>query len=163
MKTLLRTLLFLALIVWLGAEVFFPVIAAVTFTTLAPNTHAAGSIVGQLLRILHWMGLISGLVALLLLAIAPTWRIYKSRSVLIPMVLLLLMIGATAYSQFGIIPSMERDRIAAGGAIDTSDTNSPQTIHFNKLHRRSTYVEEIVLLFGIAAVVFVARAESVRA
>jgi hypothetical protein len=83
--------------------------------------------------------------------------------VLIPMVLLLLMIGATAYSQFGIIPSMERDRIAAGGAIDTSDTNSPQTIHFNKLHRRSTYVEEIVLLFGIAAVVFVARAESVRA
>jgi Domain of unknown function (DUF4149) len=163
MKTLLRTLLFLALIVWLGAEVFFPVIAAVTFTTLAPNTHAAGSIVGQLLRILHWMGLISGLVALLLLAIAPTWRIYKSRSVLIPMVLLLLMIGATAYSQFGIIPSMERDRIAAGGAIDTSDTNSPQTIHFNKLHRRSTLVEEIVLLFGIATVVFVARAESVRA
>jgi Domain of unknown function (DUF4149) len=163
MKTLLRTLLFLALIVWLGAEVFFPVIAAVTFTTLAPNTHAAGSIVGQLLRILHWMGLISGLVALLLLAIAPTWGIYKSRSVLIPMVLLLLMIGATAYSQFGIIPSMERDRIAAGGAIDTSDTNSPQTIHFNKLHRRSTYVEEIVLLFGIATVVFVARAESVRA
>src|ERR1700679_3143210 len=163
MKTLLRTLLFLALIVWLGAEVFFPVIAAVTFTTLAPDTHAAGSIVGQLLRTLHWMGLISGLIALLLLAIAPTWRIYKSRSVLIPMVLLLLMIGATAYSQFGIIPSMERDRIAARGAIDTSDTNSPQTIHFNKLHRRSTWVEEIVLLFGIATVVFVARAESVRA
>src|ERR1700761_3915906 len=105
MKTLLRTLLYLALIVWLGAEVFFPVIAAVTFTTLAPDTHAAGSIVGQLLRTLHWMGMISGLVALLLLAIAPTWRIYKPRSVLVPMVLLLLMIGATAYSQFGIIPS----------------------------------------------------------
>jgi hypothetical protein len=163
MKTFLRTLLFLALIVWLGAEVFFPVIAAVTFTTLAPDTHAAGSIVGQLLRTLHWMGLIAGLVALLLLAIAPTWRIYKSHSVLVPMVLLLLMIGATAYSQFGIIPSMERDRIAAGGAIDTADSSSPQTIHFNKLHRRSTLVEEIVLLFGIATVVFVARAESVRA
>jgi hypothetical protein len=162
MKTLLRTLLFLALIVWLGAEVFFPVIAAVTFTTL-PDTHVAGSIVGQLLRTLHWMGLISGLVALLLLAIAPTWGIYKSRSVLVPMVLLLLMIGATAYSQFGIIPSMERDRIAAGGAIDTADTASPQTIHFNKLHRRSTLVEEVVLLFGIATVVFVARAETVRA
>jgi hypothetical protein len=163
MKTLLRTLLFLALIVWLGAEVFFPVIAAVTFTTLAPDTHAAGSIVGQLLRTLHWMGLIAGLVALLLLAIAPTWRIYKPHSVLVPMVLLLPMIGATAYSQFGIIPSMERDRIAAGGAIDNTDTSSPQTIHFNKLHRRSTLVEEIVLLFGIATVVFVARAESVRA
>jgi hypothetical protein len=162
MKTLLRTLLFLALIVWLGAEIFFPVIAAVAFTTLT-DTHVAGSIVGQLLRTLHWMGLIAGLVALLLLAIAPTWGIYKSRSVLVPMVLLVLMIGATAYSQFGIIPSMERDRNAAGGAIDTTDKSSPQTIHFNKLHKRSTYVEEIVLLFGLATVVFIARAETVRA
>ena len=162
MKTLLRTLLYLALIVWLGAEVFFPVIAAVTFTTL-PDTHIAGSIVGQLLRTLHWMGLIAGLVVLLLLAIAPTWGIYKSRSVLVPMVLVVLMIGATAYSQFGIIPSMERDRVAAGGAIDTADKSSPQTIHFNKLHRRSTLVEEIVLLLGVATVVFIAHAETVRA
>ncbi len=162
MKTLLRTLLYLALIVWLGAEVFFPIIAAVTFTTV-PDTHIAGSIVGQLLRTLHWMGLIAGAVALLLLAIAPTWNIYKSRSVLIPMILLVLMIGATAYSQFGIIPSMERDRIAAGGAINTEDTTSPQTIHFNKLHRRSTWVEEFVLILGVATVVFIARAETIRA
>ena len=163
MKTLLRTLLSLALIVWLGAEVFFPVIAAVTFTTLAPDTHAAGSIVGQLLRILHNIGLVSGCVALLLLAIAPTWSIYKSKSVLAPMVLVVLMIAGTAYSQFGIIPAMERDRIAAGGAIDTANKTSPQTIHFNKLHVRSTYVEEIILLLGLATVVLVARAETERA
>ncbi len=125
MKTLLRTLLSLALIVWLGAEVFFPVIAAITFTTLAPDTHIAGSIVGQLLRILHSMGLVAGCVALLLLAIAPTWGIFKSQSVLAPMVLVVLMIAGTAYSQFGIIPSMERDRIAAGGAINTADKTSP--------------------------------------
>jgi hypothetical protein len=163
MKTLLRTLLSLALIVWLGAEVFFPILAAVTFTTLAPDTHAAGTIVGQLLRTLHWMGLVAGLVVLILLAIAPTWDIYKSRSVLAPMLLVVLMMGATAYSQFGIIPSMERDRVAAGGAINTSDLTSPQTIHFNKLHHRSTIVEEAVLLLGLATVVLVARAETVRA
>lgn len=163
MKTLLRTLLSLALIVWLGAEVFFPILAAVTFTTLAPDTHAAGTIVGQLLRTLHWMGLVAGLVVLILLAIAPTWGIYKSRSVLAPMLLVVVMMAATAYSQFGIIPSMERDRIAAGGAINTADTTSPQTIHFNKLHRRSTLVEEAVLLLGLATVVLVARAETVRA
>ncbi len=163
MKTLLRTLLSLALIVWLGAEVFFPILAAVTFTTLAPDTHAAGTIVGQLLRTLHWMGLIAGLVALILLAIAPTWGIYKSRSVLAPMLLVVLMIAATAYSQFGIIPAMERDRIAAGGAINTADATSPQTIHFNKLHHRSTFVEEAVLLLGLATVVLVAHAETVRA
>ena len=59
MKTLFRTLLYLALMVWLGAEIFFPIVAATTFGVLQPNTHTAGAIVGQLLRILHGMGLVS--------------------------------------------------------------------------------------------------------
>ena len=53
MKIVLRTLLYLALIVWLGAEIFFPVVAAITFNTLLPDTHTAGTIVGHLLGILH--------------------------------------------------------------------------------------------------------------
>src|SRR5208283_769246 len=105
-KTLLRTLLSLALIVWLGAEIFFPIVAAVTFTKLMPDTHAAGSIVGQVLRILHGMGLVSGMVALALLALAPAWGIFKPRAVLAPMILIVVMIAATVYSQFGIIPAM---------------------------------------------------------
>ncbi|MGA2537124.1 MAG: DUF4149 domain-containing protein [Terracidiphilus sp.] len=162
MKTLLRTLLYLALIVWLGAEIFFPVVAAVTFTTLQPNTHAAGTVVGQLLRILHGMGLVSGMVALALLALAPAWGIYKPRSVLVPMAMIVLMVGATVYAQFGIIPAMERDRIAAGGAIDTFDTANPNTVDFNKLHNRSEHVEEAIMLLGLATVVLVAKAETAR-
>jgi hypothetical protein len=162
MKTLLRTLLYLALIVWLGAEIFFPVVAAVTFTTLQPNTHTAGTIVGELLRILHGIGLVSAMVALALLALAPAWGIYKPRHVLAPMILVILMLACTVYSQFGIIPAMERDRIAAGGAIDTSATTNPLTIDFNKLHNRSEHVELAILLFGLATVVLVARAESAR-
>lgn len=160
MKTLLRTLLYLALIVWLGAEIFFPVVAAITFTTLQPNTHAAGTIVGELLRILHWMGLISGMVALALLALAPAWGIYKPRIALAPMGLIVLMIALTAFSQFIIIPAMERDRIAAGGVIDAVDTDNPSRIDFNKLHNRSENVEAAILLLGLAAVVFVAKAET---
>ena len=163
MKTLLRTLLYLALVVWLGAEVFFPVIAAVTFNTLGDQKHVAGSIVGQLLRILHSMGLVSGIVALALLALAPAWNIFKPRAVLAPMLLLLAMLIGTAYSQFGIIPAMERDRTAAGGAIDTTDINNPLTIDFNRLHNRSTNVEVAIMLLGLATVVFVAHAESARA
>jgi hypothetical protein len=162
MKTLLRTLLYLALIVWLGAEVFFPVVAAVTFRTLPGQTHVAGSIVGELLRMLHSIGLVAGIVALALLALAPAWNIYKSRAVLPPMILLLFMLICTAYSQFGIIPAMERDRIAAGGAIDTADTTNPLTQDFNRLHSRSTNVEGAVILLGLVTVVFVAHAESDR-
>ena len=160
MKTLLRTLLYLALIVWLGAEIFFPIVAAITFGALQPDTHSAGTIVGQLLRILHGMGLVSGMVALALLALAPAWAIYRPRAVLAPMILLILMIGCTVYSQFAIIPAMERDRIAAGGAIDLADSTNPSRIHFNKLHNRSELVEEAVLLLGLATVVLVAKAET---
>jgi len=163
MKTLLRTLLYLALIVWLGAEVFFPVVAAITFTTLTGQTHIAGSIVGQLLRILHDVGLVAGIVALALLALAPAWNIYKSRNTLPPMILLLFMLICTAYSQFVIIPAMDRDQVAAGGAIDTTDRANPITQHFDSLHHRSTNVEGAVIILGLAAVVFLARAETDRA
>ena len=163
MKTLLRTLLYLALIVWLGAEIFFPIVAAVAFGTLQADTHVAGTIVGSLLRILHGIGLVSGLVALALLALAPAWNIYKPRSVLAPMILIVLMLAGTVYSQYVIIPAMERDRIAAGGAIDLQNPGDPNVSHFNKLHNRSESVETVTLLLGIATVVFVARAESTRA
>jgi hypothetical protein len=162
MKTLLRTLLYLALIVWLGAEIFFPVVAAITFGTLQGATHTAGSIVGELLRILHGMGIVSGMVLLALLALAPAWHIYKPRTVLAPMVLVVLMLACTAYSQYGIIPAMERDRIAAGGQIDTGDLGNPTTVDFNKLHNRSERIEGVILLLGITTVVLVAWAESVR-
>jgi len=68
----------------------------------------------------------------------------------------------TAFSQFVIIPSMERDRIAAGGAIDTNDVTNLNTIDFNKLHNRSETVEEAILLFGLLTVILVARAETSR-
>jgi hypothetical protein len=161
MKTLLRTLLYLALVVWLGAEIFFPMVAQVTFTSLS-DTHAAGSIIGRLLRMMHGMGLVSGMVSLALLALAPAWNIYKPRAALAPMILLVLMIALTGYSQWGIIPAMERDRIAAGDSIDTSDASNPLTAHFNSLHNRSVYVEEAVLLLGLATVVLVAKAETSR-
>ena len=160
MKTVLRTLLYLALIVWVGAEVFFPIVAAITFNTLSPDTHTAGLIVGHLLRILHYMGLVSGMVLLALLALAPAWNIYRPRIALGTMAPVFLMIALTAFSQWVIIPSMERDRIAAGGAIDTANPDNSITAHFNRLHNRSENVEGAVLLLGLASVVLIAIAET---
>lgn len=162
MRILLRSLLYLALIVWLGAEIFFPVVAAITFQTLRPDTHTAGTIVGQLLRILHGMGIISALVLLALFALAPAFGLYKPNAVLAPMILVVLMLALTVYSHFGITPAMERDRIAAGGAIDTADQSNSITLHFNKLHNRSERVEGAVMLLGVATVVLMAWAESAR-
>lgn len=162
MKTILRTLLLLAFIVWLGAEIFFPVVAGVTFSQIS-DTHAAGQVVGGLLRILHGMGLVCGVVLLALLALAPAWGVFKSRSVLTPMVFIVLMLALTCYSQFVIIPAMERDRIAVGGAIDAVPADNSYHMDFNRLHNRSTQVEGAVLLFGLIAVALIAGAETVAA
>jgi hypothetical protein len=102
------------------------------------------------------------LVALALLALAPAWGIYQSKTVLAPMLLLLFMIGCTTYSQFRIIPMMERDRIAVGGDVNAADPANASRIDFNKLHVLSERVEEAILLLGLACVVLVARAETVR-
>jgi uncharacterized membrane protein YedE/YeeE len=160
MKIALRCILYLALIVWLGAEIFFPVVAAITFKTLAPDTHAAGSIVGALLRILHGMGVVAGAVALAALALAPVFALYKPRAVLAPALLLVVMIGGVVYSQFAITPAMDRDRIAAGGAIDTANKTDPLTADFDRLHRRSERVEGAILLLGVTTVLLLAWAEN---
>ena len=159
MKTLIRTLLLLALIVWLGAEIFFPVVASVSFGQLAPDTHAAALIVGSLLRILHQMGMVCGIVLLALAALAPAWGIFRPRTVLSLLALIVVMLTLTAYSQFSIIPQMERDRTAAGGIIGKAPLDDPARRDFERLHALSTKVEGAVLLFGIAVVALVASAE----
>ncbi len=77
--------------------------------------------------------------------------------------LLIMMIGLTVYSQFGIIPAMERDRIAAGGSINAVDAANPSRADFERLHQRSVNVEGAILLLGLATVVGVAWAETTRA
>ena len=163
MKTVIRTLLLLALIVWLGAEIFFPVVAAVTFTQLAADTHTAGQIVGGLLRILHGMGLVCGLVLMALFALASAWGIFKPRVALASLGLVLVMVALTAYSQYGIIPAMELDRAAAGGVIDAVAKDNPARMHFDKLHNRSVNVEGAISVLGLVVVVFVAGAETAAA
>jgi len=162
MKTILRTVLHLTLIVWLGAEIFFPIVAAVTFAALRPDTHMAGAIVGHLLRILHGMGYSCGMIAVLMLALGATRKYFNPRAALVPVGVLAVMIGLTLYSQLGILPAMERDRISAGGAIDVVNATNTSRIDFERLHRQSVYVEETVLLLGLATVCLVVRAEDKR-
>ena len=154
MKTAIRALILLLIILWLGGVLFFPVVAATAFGSL-PDTHAAGTIVAKCLRVLHYEGLFSGAVIVLLLLVAQFTKAVP-RSVAASVVMVLIMLGLTAYSQFSIIPRMENYRIAAGGAIDAVPRNDPNRMAFNKLHGVSEKVEEGVLLAGVVLVILVA-------
>lgn len=154
MRTAIRGIIFLLVVLWLGGVMFFPIVAATAFGNLS-DVHAAGTVVGHCLRILHYEGLFSGALIVILLLVAQAVKAVP-RSVVVPVVLALIMLGLTAYSQFSIIPRMEHDRIAAGGSIESVPQNDPYRMDFNRLHGRSEHVEEGVLLAGVILVFFFA-------
>jgi hypothetical protein len=63
------------------------------------------------------------------------------------------MMAATMAVQWGIVPRMERDRIAAGGDVDAAAPDNPARLDFERLHPISEKVEGTALLLGLAVVV----------
>lgn len=154
MRTAIRAIILFFIVLWLGGVLFFPIVAASAFGSIS-DTHAAGTIVAKCLRILHYEGLFSGAIIVVLLLAAQALKAVP-RTVAPAALITLIMLALTAYSQFSIIPRMEKDRIAAGGSIDAVPPNNPNRVDFNKLHGASVHVEEGVLLAGIILVVLVA-------
>ena len=153
--SLLRFLMLLSLIVWLGGLIFFPAVAQTAFSVL-PTRHLAGSMVGRSLGILHWMGMISAVIFLassLLFSRLSTGEahLFAPRNVLICLMLLL-----TLFSQFGIIPRMDAIRTSIG-EIDAAPAGLPARMQFDALHHWSTRIESGVLLFGLVVAYLTAR------
>lgn len=160
MRILLRVVLYFAIVSWLGAELFFPVLAQITFTTLGPEKHVAGEIVGSLLAIVHHEGLVCAIFIALGLMGAARWKLYPRIHIRTLLTLVVLMLAITVVSEHAITPSMRAYRLAAGGNIDFAPPNDPNRIAFERLHRKSEMAEMAIDLFGIAFVVVVAVAES---
>lgn len=158
MLTTLRALRSLALTLWVGGIAFFAFAVAPAAFHVLPSTHEAGLVVSATIRILHGIGLIAApiiLVCTVLLWLAE--RPHLRRSPVAAILLTLAMFTATAGSQFGILPAMERDRQSADGSIEQAAPNNPARLHFNRLHHISEQVEGAVLLCGIALICLLAR------
>lgn len=153
----LRYLMLLSLIVWVGGLILFAFVLAPTAFAVLPSRHLAGAVVGRSLGILHWMGLISGLVFLsssLLYSylVRGTTNVFAGRNILI-----VLMLALTLISQFGIIPRMDALR-ASIGEIDSVPPDNPARLQFDALHAWSTRVEDGVLLLGLVVAYLAASA-----
>jgi hypothetical protein len=152
MKIVLRTLILLCLVTWIGAELFFPFVAYFAFTTLTPDTHTAGQIVGACLRVIHFEGLVAAALLMVLVILGKRIGMISLKTLKIAVVLLAVMSGLTAVSQFGIIPRMETYRIAAGGDVNAAPAGDPSRTAFERLHKTSEHVEEAILLCGLVLV-----------
>jgi hypothetical protein len=152
---LLRFLMLLALSVWLGALIFFPVVAQTSFSSL-PSSHLAGSVVRGSLIKLHWMGLVCGIVFL-----ACSWTYNRitsgnGRAFNLAHVALAFMLSLTAISQFTIIPRMDVLR-AQAGEIANLPAGDPLRTRFDSLHAWSTRIEGAVMVLGLIGLYVTAR------
>ena len=154
----LRFLMMLALVVWLGGLIFFAFVVAPTVFSpgLLPTRHMAGEIVGRSLGVLHWMGIISGIVFLIASAIYSRMTVGHTRPLAGRHLLIVLMLLLTLISQFTISPKMIALR-AEAGVIDNIPLNSPVRMEFDRLHVWSEKLEEGVFFLGLVALFLTAR------
>jgi hypothetical protein len=150
----LRFLLLLSLAVWIGSLIFFPMVAETSFSVL-PSTHEAGLVVGGALIKLHWMGMVSGVVFLLCSLIYARVALGRARMFALAEIVVVVMLVLTAFSEFVIIPKMDRLRASAGEMNSLALTN-PVRQQFDSLHTWSVRTEEVVLVLGLVALYSVA-------
>lgn len=152
----LRTVMLLALIVWIGGIIFFAFVLAPIVFTVLPTHELAGNVVNPSLRSLHSMGLISGVLFLFCSILYNRIRYAQLRIFSVTHVLMAIMLVLTLISQFNISPRMEVLRNDMG-AIDNVPFSDARRIEFNRLHTWSTADESGVLLLGLVVVVLTSR------
>ena len=158
MQTVLRALRLYAMVAWVGGLIFFAfVVAPVAFHSLT-SAHDAGMVVGGTLRVLHMIGLVGG--GIFYAATALLWfraEVPARVSFAIQLALAGVMLAVTAYSQFRILPTMERDRMAAGGEVQAASVENAGRIDFERLHVLSERLEGLVLFCGLGVVFYLSR------
>ena len=156
MLSLLRTLEFLGLSLWLGSDVFLSFVVAPGAFRILASRDQAGAVVGFGLWWMHMIGVVCGIAILL----ARLVRTRTFASLATPAELcVVLMILLTVVSQHAVTPKMAALRVQMGSiqAFQARMADSPLLAEFSKWHRISVALESGVLLAGMAAMFSMVR------
>src|SRR2546425_13377884 len=146
MNSLLRTLEFLGLSVWVGSDAFLSLVMAPGAFRILARRDQAGAIVGYGRWWMHMIGVVCGIATLM----ARLLRTRTLASLATPAALcVVLMILLTVVSQHAVSPKMAALRVQMG-SIQSTAADGPLLAEFGKLHRVSVSLESGVLLAGLA-------------
>lgn len=157
MRTFLRFIILLSLIIWIGGIIFFSaVVAPRVFSVLMPlagGQHLAGNIVNLSLNALHWIGLVCGAI-FLGASYAKSRSFQRSQHYVV-----LVMLSLTLVSLAWVTPQMIKLR-----EYDPMKQSVPAevTASFDYLHSLSVALEGAVLLLGLGVVWLVAKETDLR-
>jgi len=122
---------------WIGAALLFAAVVAPTLFAVLPTRALAGLVVGRVLPVIFWSGVVVGGVAL---ATHHGWQ--RAAAV----VIVCTALGA----QLGVAPRIQSLRAALGPDIEAIAKDDPQRVAFGKLHGVSVALLGVGLLAAAA-------------
>jgi uncharacterized membrane protein len=154
--SLVRYLMLLSLVVWIGGLIFFAFVLAPTVFAVLPTRQLAGSVVSRSLGILHWMAISCGVVFAVTSMIDShvvngVAEPFAPRNLIVYAMLILTLVG-----MFGIASRMLALREQMN-RIDAVPHDDARRVEFNRLHVWSTRIESSVLVLGLALLYLTAR------
>jgi uncharacterized membrane protein len=158
MQTILRSIEFLALGIWLGADLFLSFVVAPGAFAILGNRDAAGLMVGYSLARLHFAGIFLGV--LFLIARLARTRDFASFTTAAALCVV-LMVVLTAASQFTVSNRMENLKKQMVSVQNTPESD-PLRVEFNRLHHASVGYEGTVLLLALAGMFLLVRESALK-
>ena len=156
--SVVRFLMLLSLVAWVGGIVFFAFVLAPTVfhPGILPSRQAAGAVVSRSLGILHWIGLVCGLVFVVTSIIDAQVVNGVAAPLAARNLLVYAMIVLTLISMFGVSTRMLelRNQMVF---IDNVPYDDARRVEFNRLHLWSTRLETTLLLLGLAVIFLTSR------
>ena len=140
------------LALWLGAAVFFAAAVAPALFAVLPSRSLAGAVVGRLLPVILYSGMLIGVLAGLVTILANDVPRSRGRDVAE-----VVMIAACAVAAFIVGPRIERVRASITGAIENLPVDDARRLAFGRLHGISVAWLGLAMLAAAWALVVSAR------
>jgi uncharacterized membrane protein len=152
MQIFLNVIFALTTTVWIGSMFAFGALVAPLLFRRLPSRDQAGSIAGQIIARIETLGLVcSGI--LLMTTTAQAFNHQWQTLDLVRVLLVLAMLGLTAWSATTLRSRIEALRSQMGRPIDQVPEEDPLRQEHGKYHRLSRTAFMLVLLFGLALIV----------
>ena len=139
---------------WLGAAILFAAAVAPAAFAVLPSRTLAGALVGRVLPLIFYVGIVVGVVV-----VALDWGGAGSRARLVAG---LVMIVSSAIAQFAVGARIDRVRRAIPGSIEALAPDDPRRIAFGRLHAMSVGWLALAMVAAAVALVLAARALTPR-
>ncbi len=145
----------LLLAVWIGAALLFAVVVAPAAFAVLPSRILAGALVGRVLPVIFYAGVVIGSLVVILDLLSRTggWARTAAGA---------LAALACAVAQLVVGTRIDRLRQAIGGPLDALAGDDPRRLAFGKLHAISVGWLGIAMLAAVVALTLAVRASMSR-